>query len=131
MPRGRGRVGPVLLGRDDARRVARQPGRDDERPAGALQRGAERLDGMAVGVRRGLEVPREGDVVLEREVDDAVGARRARAQDVEVVDAAAEHLTARRLQRGGQASERARPTTLFLNGLAGAPASAGPLTRSP
>ncbi len=39
---------------------------------GARQRLADALDGAAIGIGRALEVPREREVVLEREVDHAI-----------------------------------------------------------
>ena len=48
----------VPLGRHPPGREAEQAGGDDERPVGAGERVAERLDGTAVGVGGALEVAR-------------------------------------------------------------------------
>ena len=63
----------VPLGRHTPRCEPQRPGGDHERSIGAGKRLGEGLDGAAVRVGSALEVPREGDVVLEREVDHAVG----------------------------------------------------------
>jgi hypothetical protein len=100
--RGGVRVGDVLLGRDGAGLQACQTGGDDERPVAARERRAERLDGPAVRAGRRPEVAREGDVVLEGEVDDAVGRRGGGAQAFDVVEAAAVDLGAGRGDRLGR-----------------------------
>ena len=85
------RVGtlPVPFGRHAPRRDPERPGGDDERSIGACERLAERLDGAAIRVGRALEVPREGDVVLEGEVDHAIRRGRCLPQAVEIVKRAA------------------------------------------
>ena len=83
---------------------------------GAVERGAERLDGATIGVGGGLEVPREGLVVLEREVDDPVGRAGGGTQGLEVVEGAALRLGARRgegISRGVGAGE---PDDLMAGG---------------
>jgi hypothetical protein len=84
---------------------------DEERSIGTRQRLAERLDGAAIRVGGALEVPGEGDVVLEGEVDDAVGRGRGIPQAVEVVEGAAMHLCPGGGEGAAEASERASPTT--------------------
>ena len=112
VPGGGVGVGHVLLGRDRAGLQARQPGGDDERPVGALERRAERLDGAAVRVGGGLEVAGEGDVVLEGEVDDPVGRGGGGAQALEVVEAAAVDLGAGRGERVGRGVGAGEPDDL-------------------
>ena len=94
-PEGRGRV---TLGRHAPRHCGR-PRRDDQGLAGALERGAHRLDSTPVGLYRGFQL---GGVVDEREVDDRVGAGSPGAQGVQVAQVAAEHLGA----HGGDGSGR-------------------------
>ena len=93
-----GRVGimPVPFGRHPPRCDPERPGGDDERPVGTRERLAEGLDGAAVRIGSALEVAREGEVVLEREVDHAVRRGRRVPQAVEVVKGAALHLAPRR-----------------------------------
>ena len=77
---------PVLLGRQPPRGEPERPGGDEERLTGTGQRLAEGLDGAAVSVGGALEVAGEGDVVLEREVDNPVGGGGGLAQAAEVVE---------------------------------------------
>ena len=56
----------------------------------------------AVGVGSALEVPREREVVLEREVDHAIGGGRGAPQAVEVIKSAAVPLGSGRGQRSGR-----------------------------
>lgn len=80
---------PVAFGGDGSGREpehTEDAGGDDERLVGACEGLAERLDGRAVGGGGSGEVAAEGDVVLEGEVDDAVGRFGGVAQDVEVVE---------------------------------------------
>ena len=70
------------------------------------------LDGGAVGGGGGGEVARERLLVLEREVDDAVGRRGGVAQDVEVVEGSADDLRARRLQGVGGRVRAGEPDDL-------------------
>ena len=93
---------PVALARHASRRESERPGGDDERPVGAGERLAERLDRAAVGVGRALEVARERDVVLERQVDHAVGRAGCLAQCVEIVERAALNLSAGGAERSGR-----------------------------
>jgi hypothetical protein len=86
----RGRRGqPVAFGGDDS---GREPGHvedargDDERLVAACESFAQGLDCSAVGVGGSGEVAAEGDVVLEREVDDPVRRNGGVAQGVEVVE---------------------------------------------
>ena len=110
----RGASGPETAGRSCsvASRPAGEPGdarSHEQRPVRALERRAERLDGGSFGPAGAGVV---GEVVLEREVDDAIGGRGARAQAVEVVEAATvdgRSGGARASRR--TASDRASPTT--------------------
>ena len=62
----------VLLGRHTSGLKSEQSGGDHERPIGAGERIAECLNGASVGVGGALEVSREGEVVLEGEMDHAI-----------------------------------------------------------
>ena len=73
-------------------------GRADERLTGADENLAHRLDGTQIRLDGAEEV---AEVVVEGQVDDAVGCGRARAQTVEVVEVAAVRLGAHGLQRRG------------------------------
>ena len=87
VPVGRGQ--PVAFGGDGPGREpehAEDAGGDNERLACAGQGLAEGLDRRAVGGGGAGEVAGEGDVVLEREVDDAVGGGGGLAQGAEVVE---------------------------------------------
>ena len=67
---------------------------------------------VAAGPRRPRrQVARPHQVVLEREVDDAVGRLGGRPQPVEIVQVAAPDLGASRGEPPAEASERASPTT--------------------
>jgi hypothetical protein len=83
-------------------------GGDDERPVGALECCAERLDGALVGASGDREVR---EVVDERGVDDAVGRGRAGVQAVEVVEGAGCTSAPVPVRAAAAASERAGPTT--------------------
>ena len=98
----------VLLGRDTPRRDPEHPGGDQQRPLRARERLAERLDRAAVGVGGALEVSREREVVLEREVDHAVRGGSPAPQAVQIIEGAAVHLCSGRgegIGRGIRASE--------------------------
>ena len=87
VPGGRGQ--PVPFGGDHSGREpehAEDAGGDDERLAGASQGLAEGLDRRAVGTGGTGEIAGEGDVVLEREVNDAVGGGGGLAKGAEVVE---------------------------------------------
>ena len=97
-------------------------------PSRAAPSGGDR---RAVGGGGGGKVARERLLVLEREVDDAVGRRGGVAQDVEVVEGAADDLRAGRAQRvrggvgAGEPDDRvARAEELGNQG--GADPAAGP-----
>lgn len=95
----------VELGADPARREPEGPGRDRHGLAGALQRGAHRLDGGQVGPGGVLHL---AEVVDVGEVDDPVGLLGTCAQAVEIAEVAAMHLRSRpdqRLGRGVGASQ--------------------------
>ncbi len=83
---------------------AEDAGSDDERLAAAGKGLAEGLDGCAVGAGGAGEIPGEGDVMLEREVDDAVGRARGVAEDVEVVERSRAHFGARGPQGLGRSA---------------------------
>ena len=90
---GHRRVGnkAVPFGRYLPRGEPEQPGGEDERPVGTGQHLAEGLDGAAVRVGRALEVPRESEIVLERQVNHAVRRGSGTSQAVEVIESAAVH----------------------------------------
>lgn len=83
---------PVSLGRHPARGEPENPRGDDEGSTGARERLAKGVDGAPVRIEAPVGIPRKGEVVLERQVDHAVGRRRGRGQDVEVVKAAPGNL---------------------------------------
>ena len=66
---------------------------------------------LPIRVGRGLEVAREGDVVLEGEVDDPVGRGGGGPQTLEVVEAARWTWAPAAAIASAEASERASPTT--------------------
>ncbi len=84
----------VLLGRDPSRRQPECAGGDEEGAVGAGERLAERVDGTPVRFGGVLEAAAERDVVLEGEVDHAVGVGSRAAQRVEIVERAAAYLGA-------------------------------------
>jgi hypothetical protein len=75
----------------------------DERLARPFERRTERFDGGEVGGDRVVHPARAHEVVLEGEVDDAVGRRGGLAQPVEVVEVTAPDLGTGGLQRLGGA----------------------------
>ncbi len=109
------RVGamPVPLGRHPPRCEPERPGGDDERPVRTRERLAEGLDGAAIRVGSALEVPGEGDVVLEREVDHAVRRGGRVPQAVEVVESAALHLRPGGGEGGGRGIRAGQPDDLM------------------
>ena len=70
------------------------PGGDDERPVGSGEHLAECVDGAPVGVGGARVV---GEIVIERQVDHAVGGLRPGAQAREVLEIAPVDLCSRRL----------------------------------
>jgi hypothetical protein len=76
----------VFLGRGAARCEQRNPGRDEERPVGAFERGAQRFDGLPVHLAVLLEFR---EVVVEGGVDHAIGLSRATAQAFQISHIAA------------------------------------------
>lgn len=79
----------VVFGRNASRCESECSGDDDERAVGACERVAEGFDGAAIGVGSALEVAGERGLVLEGEVDDAVGVGGCAAQGIGIVEAAA------------------------------------------
>ena len=96
----------------DARQREHQgsPGAD-EGLARTLQRLPHGFDGTQVGGDRAGIVADLHRLVLEGQMDDAVGRRDRLPEAVEIVQVAAPDLGAQRLERQAEASERARPTT--------------------
>ena len=117
IPAGFGRISS--LGTSPSFSVATRPAVRPSMPeastkgrSDAGQGGAHGLDGPPVGGTGGGEVAAEGDLVLEGQVDDAVGIGRRLGQAVGIVEVATEHGGAGRFERAAaDASERARPTT--------------------
>src|ERR1035441_2388450 len=99
--------------RSAATRPGARPGGDDDRPSRPRQRLAECLDGEAIRIGSALEAPREGDVVLEREVDHAIGGGSGTAQAVEVIKSAAMHLCSGRGQGSGRGIRAGEPGDLM------------------
>ena len=104
---------PVPFGRHPPRCEPERPGGDDERPVGTRQRLAECLDGAAIRIGGALEVPRERDVVLEREVDHAIRRGRRAPQAVEIIERAAVHLCPGRGEGGGRGIRAGQPDDLM------------------
>ena len=109
------RVGavPVPFGRHPPRCEPECPGGDDERSIRTRQRSPKRLDGAAVRVGSALEVARESEVVLEREVDHAIRRGRRALQAVEVVERAALHLGPGGGERRGRGIRAGEPDDLM------------------
>ena len=91
---------PPLEAGEDQRAGRVRPDEGFVRP---LERGAHRLDRPQVRVYGAGEVARVLLLVLEREMDDAVGLADRRAQAVEVVQVAPSHVGAERLHGGHRA----------------------------
>jgi hypothetical protein len=104
---------PVPFGRHPPRCEPERPGGDDERPIRTRERLAERLDGAAIRVGSVLEAAREGDVVLEREMDHAVRRGGAAPQALEIIEGAATHLCAGRGEGGGRGIRAGEPGDLM------------------
>ena len=103
---------PVPFGRDAPRCEPGRPGGDEERPAGARERLAERLDGAAIRIGGGLEAAREGEVVPEREVDHAIRRGGRAPQGIEIVNGAAQHLGPCGGEGGGRGVRAGEPDHL-------------------
>ena len=95
-PAGRRRV---PFGAQPSRGEHGRTGGDHERPTGACERGAQRLDRPQIRLGGRLHLR---EVVDVGEVDDPIGRGRASAQAVEVVESAALH----RAPGGGDGSRR-------------------------
>jgi hypothetical protein len=93
---------PVPFGRDSAGSKAKRPRGDDQWATRTVKRLRERLDGATVGVCGALEVAGERDVVLERQVDDAVCSGRSIVETVKIIERATPHL----YSCGGESSRR-------------------------
>src|ERR1035441_6588098 len=104
---------PVPFGTHPPRGEPEGPGCDDQRSIRASQRLPERLDGTAIGIGSVLEAARESDVVLEREVDHAIGFDSGTAQAVEVVEGAAMHRCPGRGERSGRGIRASQPDDLM------------------
>src|SRR5579884_1416117 len=92
MRRGRVWITPVAFGRHPPRGEPERPGGDHERPVRPRQRLADGFDRTAIRIGRVLEAAREGDVVLEGEVDHTVRGGRGPTQSVEIINRAALYL---------------------------------------
>jgi hypothetical protein len=104
---------PVAFGRHPTRSNAEGPRGDDQRSARTRECLAECLDGAAVGVGCLLEPSRESEVVLERQVNDAVGAGGRGPQRGEVIDSAALDLSAGGGKRRGRSVRASQPEDLM------------------
>ena len=93
-------VVPVMLGREPPGRGEEGSGGEDERAVRAGERLAERLDCTAICVSSLLETAAERQLVVEGEVDHALGRGGLFSKRFEVVEAAAAHLDARGGERG-------------------------------
>jgi hypothetical protein len=110
--RGRVEIRHVLLGGHACGREPERPRGDDERARRTGQGLADRLDRAPVGDGRAFEVPREREVVLERQVDDRVGRGGRTTQRVEIVESAVLHLGTRGAQRRGRCFRPSEPDDL-------------------
>jgi hypothetical protein len=68
---------------------------------GAIERGADRFDGAQIGRGCASEVAGERQVVLERQVYDAIRSRSGRLEPMEVIEVAAPNDGPGGRQRGG------------------------------
>jgi hypothetical protein len=107
------RATPVSFGRDASGCHPERARGDEERSIGAGKRFAKCLDGTAIRVGCALEVTRESQVVLEGEMNHAVGCGRAAAQAVEIVEGAALHLCAGGGEGGGGGVGASEPDDLM------------------
>ena len=107
---------PVALGRHPPGRQPERAGGDQERSIGSGELLAERLDRAAIGVGGALEVTREGELVLERQVDHAVGGCGPASQAVEIVERAAVHLCPGRGECIGGGVGASEPDDLMARG---------------
>ena len=89
----------------------RRAGGDHQRAVRAGQGVAKSFDRPPVGFDRAREISAEREVVPERKMDDTVRLGRGCPQDIQIVQAAAQHRGARRSDGRTCLSERARPTT--------------------
>ena len=128
-PRVRRGVRTVTLGADAARAEPQHAGRDHQRPPGAREDLAERVDGRAVGTGRLLH---PGEVVVVAQVHDTLGRPGPGPQGAGVVEAAAVDLGAEgghRVGRGVGAGEAhdlvARAEQFGHDGRSDPPGSAG------
>ena len=104
----------VELGGQASELQPEQAGGNEQGPVGPCERLAEDLHGTAVRVGGALEVARECDLVLEGEVDHAIGLLRATAQHVEVVEGAAQRLGARAAKSIGGGIRASEPDDLVV-----------------
>ncbi len=109
------RVGVVSvpLGRHPTGRDKECPRSDEQWAIRTCKRVSENLDGATIRICSALEVPREGNLVLEGEVDDAVRCLSRFAQDVEIVEAAAMHLSSGGDERGRRIIRASLPDDLM------------------
>jgi hypothetical protein len=114
-PRAAGReIGLGARPAGDAREGEHErAGGGDERLARPVEHRGKRLDGGEVGRGRAGVVARPHQVVLEGEVDDAVGRSGGLAQPVEIVQVAAPDLSAGGLERPGRAVGARQPHDLM------------------
>jgi hypothetical protein len=118
----------VTFGGDDS---AWNAGGEDERLVGAGEGFAEGLDCSAVSGGGSGEVAAEGDVVLEREMDDPVRQSGGVSQDVKVVERSETDLGAYGVQGLGRRLGAGEPDDLVAGGgQLGDKASTDPTRRS-
>src|ERR1035437_648399 len=109
----RGGTMPVPFGRYPPWCGPERPGGDDERPARSGQRVSEGLDGAAVRIGGSLEVAREGELVLELDVDHPIRRGSCTAQAAEVIKSAAMDLRAGRGESSGRGIRAGEPGDLM------------------
>src|ERR1700691_3857192 len=104
---------PVAFGRDTTGSDPEGPRGDDQRSARPRERLAKRLDGAPVRFGSLLEASRESDVVLERQVYDAVGAGGCAPQRGEIIDSPAFDLGPGGGERCGRSIRASQPEDLM------------------
>ena len=104
---------PIELGGHSPGREAHHPRCEDERPPGAGEHLAERLDCPSIDLRGRPHLPRVDEVVPERKVDHPIGCVGGAAQDLEVVEGPTLDLGSRGLQGGGRVVRAGEPDDLM------------------
>jgi hypothetical protein len=104
---------PVPFGRHTTESNPESPRGDDQRSVRTRECLAKCLDSPAIGIGSLLEAPRESDVVLERQVYDAVRAGGCGPQRSEVIDSTALDLSSDGGERSGRSIRACQPEDLM------------------